>query len=176
MLKIFICAQFLVGFWAGFTHDEARERNAPIPALKAYIFLGTDCPISQDYIGVINELDLHYQDAVEFVGVIPEAVDAKEVSDFRKAYQVKFDLIVDKKLAMVHKFGIQTTPEVVVLDNADVVQYQGAIDNWYYALGKYRQTATEYYLKDAIDALVMGKAVQVKKTEAVGCVINVHAH
>lgn len=172
MLKIFICAQFLVCFLP----ETALKSIANEPSLRAFVFLGTDCPISQDYVGVLNEMDNKYQGEVEFVGVIPEEIAAREVNVFRKEYQVKFDLQVDKNLALVEKYGIQTTPEVVLLDESDDVQYQGAIDNWYYALGKHRQSPTEYYLKEAIDALLSGKAVGVKKSETVGCVINRMSH
>lgn len=176
MLKILICAQFLVSFYAAFLRDVYHEDTVHDQPLQAYVFLGTDCPISQDYIGVLNEMNVHYQGKVKFKGVIPQPVDAPGVTDFRNEYQVKFDLMIDKGLTLTEKFGVRITPEVVLLDQSGVVQYQGAIDNWYYALGKHRQTPTEYYLREAIETLMLGQTVQTKKTEAIGCIISMPAH
>jgi hypothetical protein len=74
------------------------------------------------------------------------------------------------------KFGVTITPEVVVADASGQVLYQGAIDNWFYELGRYRQFITEHYLTDALDAIAAGKPVPVTRTEAVGCLIQMPAH
>lgn len=147
-----------------------------VPHLSAYVFLGTDCPISQDYVGVLNEMMIEYAGKVTFHGIVPEPGDAREVEEFRREYEVKFELTSDRELTLTTTYGVRVTPEVVLLDDNDVVRYQGAIDNWYYALGKHRQSATEHWLKDAIDTLLDGHRVKVAKTEAVGCLINLPAH
>ncbi|HTF20789.1 MAG TPA: redoxin domain-containing protein [Chryseolinea sp.] len=175
MLKILICTQLLGSFCVGILRDKAHETTNHEP-LRAYVFLGTDCPISQDYVGLLNEMDNQYEGEVDFMGVIPQPIDARDVNGFRKEYQVKFDLIADKTLELTEKYGVHITPEVVLMDESNVVQYQGAIDNWYYALGKHQRTATEHYLRDAIEALLLGRAIEVKRTEAVGCIISMPAH
>jgi len=50
--------------------------------------------------------------------------------------------------------------------------YQGAIDDWYVALGKHRPEARLHYLRDALDAVLAGNAVAIVKTEAVGCLVE----
>ena len=52
------------------------------------------------------------------------------------------------------------------------VRYQGAIDDWYVALGKHRPEATQHYLRNALDAVLAGKEVAIVKTEAVGCLVE----
>lgn len=58
-----------------------------------------------------------------------------------------------------------TTPEVFVLNNKGEVVYSGAIDNWAIDLGEKRQVITEFYLKDALNALLQNKKIAVKKLQ-----------
>jgi hypothetical protein len=50
--------------------------------------------------------------------------------------------------------------------------YRGAIDNWFFALGKYRNETTEHYLENAIQAMLDSRLPEIRKTEAVGCFIE----
>lgn len=178
MLNIFICTQFLAGFCLAFL-PEITPNQTPEPRLRVYAFLGTDCPISQDYIGVLNEMNVRYNNRVAFVGLIPDGVSKDDIQKFRDEYQVKFSLEADNKLTLIKKYDIRTTPEVVFVDHNHQVKYQGAIDNWFYALGKHRSSPTEHYLQDAIEQTLSGNEVKVKTTQAIGCVLNrshEHAH
>jgi len=176
MLNIFICTQLLAGFCLAFLPEIAPQQT-PKPILRVYAFLGTDCPISQDYIGVLNEMNLRYKNKVTFLGLIPGDVSIDDIQKFKEEYQVQFDIESDNKMALVQSYDVHTTPEVVLIDNKEFVKYQGAIDNWFYALGKHRSTATEHYLKDAVEGLLSGNDVKVQRTQAIGCIINrSHGH
>lgn len=176
MLNIFICTQILAGFCLAFSHQIAPQQT-PNPALRVYVFLGTDCPISQDYIGVLNDMNIRYNDKVAFIGLIPGEVSGSDIQQFKDEYQVKFHIDSDKDMALTKNYHVHTTPEVVLVDSKNLVQYQGAIDNWFYALGKHRSSATEYYLLNAIDELLSGNNVKVARTQAVGCIISIaHQH
>jgi hypothetical protein len=63
------------------------------------------------------------------------------------------------------------TPEAVVVTPAGVIKYRGRIDDRYIALGQQRRVVTSHDLRDAIDAVIGGKAVPHAETEAVGCFI-----
>lgn len=179
MVKILVCFLFLLGISQPQDLINGSSKSAAHPAktFKVLVFLGVDCPISQDYIGTLNKLHDQYFEKGEMTGIVPQPRDDKEVIDFKTAYQVKFDLIADKKLAFVKKYNVHVTPEIVLLDMDGKVRYQGAIDNWYYELGKHRQVANEHYLLNAIDELIAGKEVSKPKTEPIGCVISTsHNH
>src|SRR5437870_1959978 len=68
--------------------------------------------------------------------------------------------------------GAGTTPEAVVVDGSGHTVYSGAIDNRAADLGQRRIVITEHYLADALDSVVKGQPVKVKKTNAVGCFIE----
>ena len=62
----------------------------------------------------------------------------------------------------------------VVLDKSGSVRYRGRIDNFYADLGKPRRAATTHDLRDALDAVVAGRAVAHPETTPIGCFIVSH--
>jgi thiol-disulfide isomerase/thioredoxin len=135
------------------------------------IFLGTDCPISQKYVSRIQSLKKSYEGKIEIIGVFPSTYSVKQVLEFKKEYGVSLKLFIDDQMLLVEKLKATVTPEVFLISENDLV-YSGAIDNWFYDLGKYRTETTENYLQNAIDSLLQGKTPAIKKTEAIGCVIQ----
>ena len=106
------------------------------------------------------------------MGVIPGKIKKKDIKSFVQDYSISFPVVQDNKNEFVQKYLPEVTPEVVVLNKAGVNQYQGAIDNWFYELGKYRHQPSEHYLIDAIRAVLNGEEPRIKKTEAIGCIIQ----
>jgi len=152
-------------------HHAASDVGAPD---KIILFMAVDCPITQKYMGKIKELANTYQGQIEVVGYFPAGLSKKQANEFRREYQVSeiIRFVDDKKHTMTNKYGATITPEVVLLDKNQNVIYQGAIDNWFFELGRYRLEITEHYLIDAIDAAMHGKQPALSKTEAIGCFIQ----
>jgi len=145
------------------------------PPDKVIIFMAVDCPVTQKYMATIKELAQQYQShSISVIGYFPAGLTKKESKAFRKEYQIPemIQFMDDKRHVMTDKYGATITPEVVLLDKKQQVIYQGAIDNWFFELGRYRLEITEYYLKDAIEASLHGQSLSVKKTEAIGCFIQ----
>lgn len=105
-------------------------------------------------------------------GIVPGKVNPNEVKTFVEEYAIKFPVSIDRDFTDVRRFQATITPEAILIDRQGQVLYQGAIDNWFFDLGKYRQRVTEHYLQDAIDAALHGKTPIIRKTEAVGCIIQ----
>jgi len=144
----------------------ASEKNTVI------LFLGTDCPITQKYIARIKEIVDRFDSTTDFYGVFPEQFSMKEIRRFKKDYKVPIHFLRDAKMEMAHFLGATVTPEVFLLDGQLELQYQGAIDNWFYELGKNRRNTTEQYLIDALSALDQNQKPPLKQTEAIGCFIQ----
>jgi hypothetical protein len=158
-------------FMDGLAQDADREKPAGKKPFRVLVFLGTDCPISQDYIGVLNKISSQFGGVS---GAVPENISNKQIKSFQIDYQVAFPLELDKDHELVKKYSITVTPEVVLLDTFGNVLYRGAIDNWYYELGKHRQTVTEHYLIDAIQASIAGETIKIKEAKPVGCILSMH--
>ena len=142
-------------------------------SVDVYVFLACECPISQKYVPILNSIYSTYKDTPGFnwTFVIPGRIKKSEVQTFIKEFDVQFPLEVDARTNTVKKLHASTTPQVIIVK--DSIVYTGAIDNWFYELGKYRREATENYLIDALEAIRQGRGPTVSETEAVGCPIAI---
>ena len=136
------------------------------------LFLGTDCPITQKYIARLRDIAEEFKSNAAFYGVFPTQFSLKEIKTFKKEYNVEFTFLSDDEMNLANHLGATVTPEVFLLDKDLQLQYQGAIDNWFYELGKSRLNTTENYLIDALVAVQKGESPSIKKTEAIGCFIQ----
>ena len=150
---------------------DSKAINADQP-LTAVVFLATDCPISQKYIGELKHIDSLFQAKISIKGIVPGNVKQEEIDQFISEYQINFPVVADAEYKLVKKYHATITPEVFLINDRNHIYYQGAIDNWFFDLGKYRQHITEHYLIDAIKAVQEGRSPVVKKTDSVGCVIQ----
>ncbi|WP_234736516.1 thioredoxin domain-containing protein [Tellurirhabdus bombi] len=145
----------------------------PDPSLRVFIFLETECPISQKTTQRIQALADAYAGRVTFEAVYPtETVTPQEVGAFERAYSLRIPRRLDPQHRLVKRYQATTTPEVILVSGSDKILYRGSVDDQFYQLGKYRPAPTQFYLKDAIEAALHNRAVAVPKTTAVGCLIN----
>jgi len=152
-------------------HKEIKKNQ-----LNIFIFMDHDCPISQKYAQVVNEMEEKYKrSAVAMYSIFPYQ-SAHDVEIFSNKYKFKFPCLLDGQGEMSKILGATIIPEVFLIDKQGFLIYQGKIDNWIYELGRYRQEITEHYLEDAITAYSQGNEVAVKKTEAIGCLIGAVPH
>jgi thiol-disulfide isomerase/thioredoxin len=139
---------------------------------QVILVLAPDCPISQKYIPTIKALHQVFKDKVDFVGIFPGYFNKEEVSAFAEEYGLSFPWYIDREMSAVAALKATVTPEAFLLTPDMQCRYSGAIDNWFYELGKYRQTVTDAYLKDAIEAVLSGTPVKTTQTQAIGCIIE----
>lgn len=138
------------------------------------LFLDPDCPITQKYGATFRGLFTELQrKEIGLAAVYPIInADTSVIAEFAEAYQYPFSHLVDPRLTFTQAIGATTTPEVVFMDAQGKILYQGAIDNWFYKLGRYRRVITRNYLKDAISAYLAGESIATSRTDAVGCLIG----
>lgn len=148
------------------------------PALgqgRVLVFLDTECPICQKTAPRLADLQRTYGQRVGFVAVYPtrSTTDA-DVAAFQREYGLSaLPGRRDARHRLVDRFRVTTTPEVVFYDEkTGRVHYQGRLDNQFVALGKYRPVVTEFYLRDAIEAVLAGRPVAVAGVKPVGCLVE----
>jgi thiol-disulfide isomerase/thioredoxin len=163
---------------------DAPEQTTRIPVEKlsflkgtssqlfVVIFLGTDCPISQKYMHTLKELHKEFEGKLTIFGLLPKNFEKAQIAKFEKDFDVPFELIYDMDNYYAHLFKATITPEVFLFDASGTLFYDGAIDNWFYALGRNRMKPTEFFLKDALAEVLSGKAVKLPHADAVGCLIE----
>ena len=79
---------------------------------------------------------------------------------------------MDRNFALTKQLNAKITPEVFVVNENRAILYHGAINNWYYALGRNRMHITEHYLEDAIKAILHKEKILKDYVAAIGCFIK----
>jgi len=150
-------------------HNAALDIDNPA-LFNVVFFLSKDCPMCNNYKPLLDSLREEYakDSRFLFVGLRTDADAATDSSYFLPLeYSAGKDV---RYIAEIYKATV--TPEVFVIDSSNHVWYSGAIDNWSFDTGKKKQFATEYYLKDALNALRNGQKPGLAETKAVGCFIE----
>jgi hypothetical protein len=136
-------------------------------------FLTTDCPIANAYAPEINDLVKEYAgQPVRFYAVhVDPDLKPEEARKHAREFGLRLPVVLDTEHRLVSATGVSLTPEVAVVVPGGKVVYRGRIDDRFADLGKKRAVPGQRDLRDALSAVVAGKAVKVARTEAVGCTI-----
>lgn len=175
-MNYLLSAYFTLLCSVGFTQDYHSPINLE-QSFEVAVFLGLDCPISQKYISRLNDIYKKYETdkLIKWSFIIPGNVEEEKIKEFTKEYNAFFPIVSDDhRLSRIKYFGATVTPQVVIKQNGKTL-YIGAIDNWFYELGRYRSHTTEHYLIDAIEAITNNKEPLIKKTKAFGCFIEINS-
>jgi hypothetical protein len=145
------------------------------PLATVDLFVATDCPIANGYAPEIERLHRSYLGkGIPFRLVFPDDdLTEEKVRSHLADYGLTLPFEIDRDHSLVKRAKASTTPEVVVFGPAGEILYQGRIDNRYSDLGDRRGTVTEFYLREALDAILAGRKPPISKTEAIGCLIEV---
>ena len=79
-----------------------------------------------------------------------------------------FPYLRDEDQGVARTYGAERTPEVFLLDGKRVLRYHGRIDDNI----EDPKGVRVHYLRDAVEALLTGKAVHVAETTPVGCTVK----
>ncbi len=154
----------------GSPQDPLKETRGKVDVL---VFVRTDCPISNRYAPLIQELSVKYKREATFWLVFPDKNEsAEQIRNYEQEYGYKLPTLRDLDHALVKKSKVKVTPEVGVFDLKRELVYHGRIDNLYRDFGKARRTATTHELADAIEAASRGVAPPTAGAEGVGCFIS----
>lgn len=162
----------------------ARQRGfdlggSPVDPLKqapgkvlVLVFVRTDCPISNRYAPLIQEISAKYVEVAAFWLVFPDKNESPEtIRSYLQEFGYKLPTLRDPEHALVNKSLVKVTPEVAVFDAKRKLVYHGRIDNLYQDFGRARQSATTHELADAIEATRKGVAPAVASADGIGCFI-----
>ncbi|MDB5338091.1 MAG: hypothetical protein JWN70_3710 [Planctomycetaceae bacterium] len=144
----------------------------------AMIFILPDCPIANSYGAEYSRLNTEYSPRgipVVVVYVDPDLTAAK-MDEHARQYLLKCPVLLDSVLSWGNRAGATKTPEAAVFGLDGSLLYRGRIDDRYVKVGKSRTVTTSHDLRNAFEAILAGKPVANRFTEAVGCHIPGLAH
>lgn len=135
------------------------------------VFLRTDCPISNRYAQLIQQISSRYAAKVAFWLVYPsKSASAEKIRQHEREYGYKLPALRDPQHALAAQAQVQVTPEVAVFYANHRLVYHGRIDDLYQDFGHARPAATTHELDDAIQAALSGKTPP-RNMPGVGCFI-----
>jgi len=177
---VMVCAAaFAVGRRPEFTLRDTRgvvHTSEEWNGKKAIVvfFTTTDCPLSNNDVPEMNRTRQDYESrGVAFYAVQADTTIADaEVLQHTKEYLFAFPVLFDPHQTLAKMTGATTIPEAAVLSSDGSVLYLGRIDNRVEDFDKRRPEPTKFDLREALDAVLAGKAVQHPRTKAFGCAIN----
>jgi thiol-disulfide isomerase/thioredoxin len=145
------------------------------------IFSCNHCPVAEMYEDRIKQLVNDYENkGVAIVVIMGNDPKAERPSEL--GYTDVGDTFADMKIratyrhfnypylydgdtqAVTQKYGPTATPHVFIFDQQRILRFQGRIDS-----NPQEKLATKHETRDAIDALLAGRAVAVQSTPVVGC-------
>jgi thiol-disulfide isomerase/thioredoxin len=137
-------------------------------------FVTTDCPLSNGYAPEMNRIDQAYapRGAIFYAVQGDTTIPDEEVRRHAREYGYRFPALLDPRQILARLAGATVTPEAAVLSPDGAVLYLGRIDNRVEDFGKTRIEATEFDLRDALDAILSGRPVPHPRTRALGCAIT----
>ena len=139
------------------------------------IFSCNHCPFVKAWEDRIVALGNEYMKKGFGVVMINSNDPAKEPEDsFEKMQErakqkgIQFPYVVDSTSDFAREFGATKTPEFFLFNTNIKLVYNGAIDD----NSEDAKAVKKTFLKDAMDALLAGKAIPQKETKAIGCGIK----
>lgn len=155
----------------GHTHSLADYADA---AALVVIQTCNHCPYAQAWEGRINAIQTDYAErGVRIVAINSNDAASHPEDSFpemvtRATEQgYTFDYLHDDDQSLARALGAQRTPEVYVFGADRRLAYHGAVDD-----NRDDQAVTQHYLRDALDAVLAGRAPSPSETSAVGCSVK----
>jgi peroxiredoxin len=153
----------------------------------AVVFTGNSCPASQLYEARLRALADDYRDrGVTVVAINPNSPAALDLEDLsfsdvgeslddmksRAAHRrISYPyLSAGEAQAVTRSYGVVATPHIFVFDQARTLQYEGRIDD-----SLQEGAVRSRDARNAIDAVLAGKAAPVARTSVSGCPVKVAA-
>jgi thiol-disulfide isomerase/thioredoxin len=130
-------------------------------------FWSAECPHSARTDGLILNLLEEWNGEVKLLSIAANRNESVQmVAEAAKARRIS-KVLIDAQQVVADKFEAMTTPHVFVLDRAGILRYRGAVDDVTF---RHRE-ASQFFLRDAVEALLQGRNPELSETPAYGCTI-----
>ncbi len=144
---------------------------ASAPRVRVFLFVRTDCPITNRYAPELQRLAQEFSRApVDFWLIYPDPAEtARHIEEHVAEYHFPGQPLRDPHHVLVKRAEATVAPEAAVFDPAGALRYHGRIDDRWVDIGKARPAAHTHDLENAIAAVLARKPVSQPETRAVGC-------
>jgi peroxiredoxin len=135
------------------------------------VFTCNHCPVAQAYEDRLVALQKEFRkQGVRFVAICTNPDESDQLEKMKERAESKkfnFPYVRDDDQKIGRAYGAAVTPHVFLLDKDRKIVYMGSIDD-----NQDAEKVAKHYLKDAIDAVLAGKAPETAETRQFGCGIR----
>ena len=156
---------------AGDAHELYYYADAPAVVL---IVQGNGCPIVRNALADYRTLSDAYAPAgVEFLMLNANLQDGRaSIAAEAAEWGIPYPVLVDETQLVAESLNLTRTAEVLVIDpDGWRIAYRGPVNDRL-AYERQKETASEHYARDALDALIAGTEPAIAARDAMGCLIN----
>jgi peroxiredoxin len=130
-------------------------------------FWSAECPHSERTDRYLLTLLENWDGEVVMLPVASNRNESTQiVAEAAKARRVP-QVLIDSEHVVADLYSALTTPHIFVLDREGILRYRGAVDDITFR----RREATQFFLKDAVEALLKGDLPVLNETPSYGCTI-----
>ena len=132
-----------------------------------------ECPVSLRYGPRVSRLASHYQQqGFAFVFIyLNESLGPTTLAEDVGSLAAPAVYVGKGSHELGAELGVQSTGDVFLLDHAGQLVFRGAVDDQY-GFGYTRDLPTRNYLRNALDAVLENRAIEIPAVTAPGCVID----
>jgi hypothetical protein len=149
----------------------AVDPFAEAAKVRVFIFVRTDCPVSNRYAPELKRLSDEFAPhgaVFSMVYADPHETNGN-IRQHMEQYRFTGGVIRDPGHSLVRRAKAAITPEAAVFSTEGKLLYHGRIDNRFIELGKAMAVPTRRDLEDAIGAALDGRPQPEASAPAVGC-------
>jgi peroxiredoxin len=130
-------------------------------------FWSCECPHSERADGLIVEYLKKWGGEVELLPIAANRNESARCVEEASRNRNLPKVLIDAEQVLANLYEALTTPHIFVIDRDGILRYRGAVDDVTFR----RRTATRFYLKEVVEALLDGRLPDVTETPAYGCAI-----
>jgi peroxiredoxin len=135
------------------------------------VFTCNHCPVAVAYEDRLVALQKDYKKrGVQIVAICSNPDEADKLDKLKERAEAKkftFPYVRDDDQKIGKAYGAAVTPHVFLLDKDRKIAYMGSIDD-----NQNAEKVSKNFLRDAIDAVLSGKAPETTETRQFGCGIK----
>jgi peroxiredoxin len=157
-----------------FTLADLSGKTVTLSALRGkkaivLVFAGIECPRSTAAEARLSDLAKKYepQGAVFYVINSNWSETVEAISERVKKVAFPLPVLKDERNRVADLLKVDTQPTAVVLDGELTIRYRGLIDDH-----KTEELVKHAYLRDAVEAVLAGRAPEIPETKSIGCAIQ----
>lgn len=134
----------------------------------ALLFWSGICSHCQRYDRYLNSFEQRHPEIALLTVACRQEEPIKEIMDCRLKRNLNFQMVHDINRELAHRWFVNQTPRVFLLDRDLKLLYRGAIDNFLYP----QDPGYDPYLEKAVAEFLNREPISVVETQSFGCAIE----